>query len=120
MDFDDEIDIEPLVSGMEHTSNDRLWAALGYPIPLFALVAIMLEDKKYIPFVRYHAIQALIFGIVLWSAILIFGILTLGIGSMCAPVIWLISLWPAYDAYRGNYTEIPVISNFIKNRGWVE
>jgi len=115
----DDTEYEPLINDSDQTSNDRLWAAFGYPIPLFAVVAMIMEDKKYIPFIRYHAIQAIVFGIVIWSAILIFGIVTLGFGSMCAPVVWLVSLWPAYDAYRGNYTEIPIITNFIRNRGWI-
>jgi len=101
------------------TSDDRLWAALGYPIPFIALIAILMDDKNERPFIRYHAVQAIVFSVVLWTAILLLGIVTLGIGTMCSPILWLISLWPAYDAYQGNYTELPVITNFIKNRGWV-
>lgn len=103
----------------EPTSDDKLWSALGYPIPIIALIAILMEDKKARPFIRYHAVQGLVFNIVIWILIFIVSVVTLGIGAICAPVLWIVTLWPAYDSYRGNYTEIPVISNFIKNQGWV-
>jgi uncharacterized membrane protein len=115
----DEINYQDAFIIDDITSDDRLWAALGYPIPLIALIAILMDDKNERPFIRYHAVQAIVFSVVLWTAILLLGIVTLGIGTMCSPVLWLISLWPAYDAYQGNYTELPVITNFIKNRGWV-
>jgi len=59
----------------EVTSDDKLWSALGYVIPLIAIIVLSL--------------------------------------------LWLVSFWPAYDAYKGNYTELPVITNFIKKQGWV-
>ena len=97
------------------TSDDKLWAALGYPIPLIAIIALLLEDKKERPFIHFHAIQSLAFNIVLWVVIVLLSIPTIG----CVSILWLITLWPAYDAYKGNYTEIPVITNFIKKQGWV-
>lgn len=103
----------------EPTSDDKLWSALGYPIPIIALIALLMEDKKERPFIKYHAVQALAFNVVIWILIFIASVITLGIGAICAPVLWIVTLWPAYDSYRGNYTEIPVISNFIKNQGWV-
>ena len=115
-----EIPESPEVSfDPEPTSDDKLWSALGYPIPIIALIAILMEDKKARPFIKYHAVQALVFNIVIWILIFVISVITLGIGSICAPVLWLVTLWPAYDSYRSNYTEIPVISNFIKNQGWV-
>ena len=100
-------------------SEDRLWAAIGYPIPIIALIVLLMEDKKTIPFLRFHAVQSLAFNLVLWAVIMLLVTVTLGIGSVCAPFAWLISLWPAYDSYKGNYTELPVITNFIRGQGWV-
>jgi uncharacterized membrane protein len=78
-----------------------------------------MDEKKERPFIKYHAVQSLVFNIALWIIIFFFSVVTLGIGAICAPIIWLVSLWPAYDSYQGNLTELPVISNFIKNQGWV-
>jgi uncharacterized membrane protein len=103
----------------EITSDDKLWAALGYPIPLIPIIVLLMEDKKGRPFIKYHAVQSLVFNIAIWVLIFVISLVTLGIGAICAPLFWLVTLWPAYDSYQGNYTEIPVISNFIKNQGWV-
>jgi uncharacterized membrane protein len=102
----------------EITSDDKLWSALGYPIPIIALIALLMEEKKERPFIKFHAVQALVFNVVIWILIFVVSVITLGFGAICAPLLWLVTLWPAYDSYRSNYTEIPVISNFIKNQGW--
>jgi uncharacterized membrane protein len=41
------------------------------------------------------------------------------VGAVCAPVLWLVFLYWAYLAYQGQMFQIPVVTNFIKNQGWV-
>ena len=101
------------------TNDDKLWAALGYPIPLIPIIVLLMEDKKARPFIKFHAIQSLAFNIAIWVLIFIISAVTLGFGAICAPLLWLVTLWPAYDSYQGKYTELPVITNFIKKQGWV-
>jgi len=103
----------------EITSDDKLWAALGYPIPLMPIIALLMEEKKARPFIKFHAVQSLVFNVALWVLIFIVSAVTLGFGAICAPLLWLVTLWPAYEAYQGNYKELPIITNFIKNQGWV-
>jgi uncharacterized membrane protein len=103
----------------ELTSDDKLWAALGYPISPLAVIALLMEDKKARPFIKYHAVQAIAFNIVLYVLIAIISVVTLGFGAICAPLLWLVVLWPAISAYQGKYLEIPVITNFIKKQNWV-
>jgi uncharacterized membrane protein len=104
--------------GSEITSDDKLWAALGYIIALLALIALLMEDKKKRPFIKYHAVQSL----VLWVAITVIYIagtvITLGFGGICLWLLYAIVIWPAIDSYGGNYTKIPVISDFIKGQHW--
>ena len=107
------MDEQPQVS-----SDDKLWAALGYPIPLIALIVLLMEEKKNVPFLRFHAVQSIAFNIAIWVLIVILVFVTFGLGSICAPLVWLVTLWPAYDSFQGNYTEIPVLTNFLKNQGW--
>jgi uncharacterized membrane protein len=99
------------------SSDDKLWAALGYPIAIIPIIVLLMEEKKNVPFLRYHAVQSIALNIVIWVLMAIMGITI--VLSLCAPVLWLVTLWPAYDSFQGNYTEIPVITKFLKRQGWV-
>ncbi len=108
----------PVMDG-DVTDNDKLMAALSYPIPIVAIVILLSETNKERAFQKFHAVQALVFWVVLSVIGIVLSVITLGFGALCFPVIWLISLWPAYEAYQGKYLEIPVVTDFIRNQGWV-
>jgi uncharacterized membrane protein len=99
------------------TSDDKLWAALGYPIFIIALVMLLMEDKKKRPFIKFHAVQALAINVVVWIVAVILGVTV--ILAICAPVLWLLLIWPAILAYQGKYFDIPVIGKFIRGQHWV-
>jgi uncharacterized membrane protein len=101
----------------EITSDDKLWAALGYPIALIALIMLLMEDKKNRPFIKFHAVQSLVLNIALFILMMILTVTV--VGAICAPLLWFVTFWPAYESYQGKYIEIPVVTNFIKNQGWV-
>jgi len=92
------------------TSDDKLWAALGYVIPLIAIVVLFMEDKKNRPYVKFNAVQSLVATVVLT----ILTTITFG----CGGVLFLVMLWWAYQAYQGQDVKIPMISDFIRNQGW--
>jgi len=99
------------------TQDDKLWSALGYPVPLIALIMLLMEEKKVRPFIKYHSIQSLALNLVLWVVMLIASVTVVGV--FCLPVLWLVTLWPAIDAYKGNYMELPVLTNFLKSQNWI-
>jgi uncharacterized membrane protein len=101
----------------EVTSDDKLWAALGYPIGLIALIMLLMEDKKARPFIKYHAVQSLAANVAFVIVSIILGITV--VGALCAPLLWLVFFYWAYQAYQGEMFEIPFITNFIKGQGWV-
>jgi uncharacterized membrane protein len=116
--------------GGELTDQDKLMAALSYPIPFVAIIILLVEDMRNRPFQKFHAVQALAANIALWVIVLILscvlgtvvGLVTLGIGSICGLVpllLWFITVYWAYLAYQGQYFDIPVITGFIKGQGWV-
>ena len=92
------------------TSDDKLWAALGYVIPLIAIVVLFMEDKKNRPYVKFNAVQSLVATVVLS----ILTTITFG----CGGILFLVMLWWAYQAYQGQDVKIPMISDFIRNQGW--
>jgi uncharacterized membrane protein len=108
------------------TDNDKLMAALSYPIPLVAIIILLVEDMKNRPFQRWHAIQALVANVVLWVLIMligcILGAITVFIGGLCgtaAILLWFVTLYWAYQAYQGIYFEIPWLTQFMKGQGWL-
>ncbi len=61
--------------------------------------------------------QALVLGIV--NIILAF-VLSFTIILICVPmIVWLVMVYWGYKAYQGEYVVIPVVTNFVKNQGWV-
>jgi uncharacterized membrane protein len=103
----------------EVTSDDKLWAALGYPIVLIAIIVLLMEEKKVRPFIKFHAVQSIAANVVFFVVATILAVVTLGFGGICAPLLWLVFFYWAYQAYQGELFEIPVITNFIKGQGWV-
>ncbi|HSM55438.1 MAG TPA: hypothetical protein VK879_04715 [Candidatus Sulfomarinibacteraceae bacterium] len=98
------------------TDDDRLWAALSWiPVsplwPVVSILVLLMEDKQNRPFIRYHGIVSLITGI----ALIPLTIVTCGLGAI---VYLLFFLW-AYQAYQGQMVEIPVVSQWARQQGWV-
>ncbi len=101
-------------------SENRLVAALGYPIWVVAVV-VLLTDMKHNRFMRAHAIQALGYAVA-WVVIYIgLAIITavpfLGFGLLFLwPFLYIawfiIALFYAYRAYQGQTFSIPVVSQF--------
>jgi uncharacterized protein len=102
----------------EITSDDKLWAALGYPVALIAIIMLLMEDKKVRPFIKFHAVQAIAANVAFFIVSVLLSTVTLGFGGICVPLLWLVFFYWAYEAYQGKYLEIPVVTNFIKKQGW--
>jgi uncharacterized membrane protein len=125
-DFNDEFDVTDPYAVGDITDNDKLMAALSYPIPIVALIILIAEDMKNRPFQRFHAIQALAANIALWVIIAllscILGAVTFFIGGLCglgAILLWFVTLYWAYEAYQGKYFEIPYLTKFLRDQKWL-
>lgn len=99
------------------SSDDKLWALLSYILtPIVPIIVLLMEDKKSRPFIKAHAMQALIFGI---AYTLIGGITSAFFIGLCIlPLGFIASIYWGVKAYQGNYVNIPVITNFCKQQGW--
>ncbi len=128
---------EPKVKSQQkvETLNDesKIFAALSYVLGLLIAVLLYLF-KKEDPFVKYHAIQAILFDVVVSvvSTILIVGAIVIGLvlgvtsgGAglglgvilfyafilLYAVVMFVVRLIFAYKAYTGKRFKIPIIGN---------
>jgi uncharacterized membrane protein len=108
------------------TDNDKLMAAISYPIPLVAIIILLAEDMKVRPFQRFHAVQALAVNVVLWVVVTVLGCVlaaaTFFIGGICGwgtLLLWLVTLYWAYEAYQGKYFDIPYLTDFLRKQNWL-
>ena len=106
-------------SGMEITSDDKLWALLAYVLtPVVPIILLLMEDKKNRPFIRAHNGQALAWGILN----LVVGTALTAVLFFCfgAPtvIIWGVGVYWGIKAYQGNMVTIPVVTDFVKKQGW--
>ena len=98
---------EPMSSDI--TSDDKLWAMLGYVFsPIVPIILMLMEDKKNRPFIKANNAQALVLGII-----------TIVTSTFCIGIlVWFYQLYCGYLAFQGQEVKIPVISDLIKNQGW--
>ncbi len=97
-------------SGGDITDDDKLWALLGYIFGLIALIALLMEDKKKRPFIKYNAVHALMLAVLVvllsWTG--------------CLWILpWVYGIYLGFKAYNGETIEIPVLTDFAKQQGWV-
>ncbi len=121
---------------VEVSDDDRLMAALAWlglailQIPLVSLVLLIAEENKRRPFQRFHAINSTIFWVVGFVyeiiAMIVYLILTFVTLGCLGFFLWIIFFFPhlvafyyAYQAYQGKQTEIPFITEFARNQGWL-
>jgi len=104
---------------MDVTSDDKLWAALSYVFaPIIGIIVLLMEDKKSRPFIKFNAVQSIAVSIAFWIVATVITTVTIGFGGLCVPVLWLVFLYWAYQAYQGQMVNIPFVTNFIKSQGW--
>ena len=101
------------------TSDDKLWAALSYVFaPIVGIIVLLMEDKKARPYIKFNGVQSIVASVAFWIVATILTTVTVGIGGLCVPLLWLVFLYWAYQAYQGQNVSIPVVSDFIRKQGW--
>jgi uncharacterized protein len=103
----------------EVTSDDKLWALLSYLFtPIVPLIILFgMPDKKDRAFLRYHYMQALVWGVIGYAVIFLTSFIVIGI--CVAPLFGLATIYFGVKAYQGAYVTIPVLTNFAKQQGWM-
>jgi uncharacterized membrane protein len=94
------------------TQDDKLWALLSWLIWPVALIMLLMDEKKSRPFIKYNAVLALAFTVVLY----VLGTITVGcllvVGGIYAIVL-------AIQAFQGQWVKVPFLTDFIKKQNWV-
>lgn len=106
------VDVENMPKGDDEiTSDDKLWALLGYILPIIALIVLLMEDKKNRPFLKWHAVTSLLLAVI--TFILSF--------TAC---LWVLpygyGIFLGVQAYQsGQWSEVPFLTDFAKQQGWI-
>lgn len=100
-----------LTWGETPTDDDKLWGMLGHLVafvfPLGGPLVVWLIYRDKAIFVRYHALQSLIFQVI----IAVIGSVTCGIGFL----LLALQLWLAWRAYQGEWAGYPLIDGIGRN-----
>jgi uncharacterized protein len=108
----------PVTPPGDITSDDRLWAMLSYIFaPWVSIIILLMEDKKNRPFIRAHSTQTLVMGIAFWVISAVLSVVA-GLGCIIWVIYEIIMIIYALKANKGEYVDIPVVTNFVKNQGW--
>ena len=100
------------------TDDDKLWALLSWIFaPLIPIIVLLLEDKKNRPFIKYNAMQALIFSVIGYVVASVLSAVIIGCFIGVAVLVYQIYL--AVQAYNGKWVTVPVVTDFAKNQGWI-
>jgi uncharacterized membrane protein len=120
----------------EGSDDDRLMSALAWlsmvilQLPIVSVIQLMSPNNRERSFQRHHAVTSLLFfaaaivyEIIAGIAFTILTIVTAGCGAFCLWIIFLVphmlGLYYAYQAYMGKRVELPGLSDFGRNQGWM-
>ena len=82
-------------------------AFVGLAIPLVIYLAYEGRSR----YVRFHALQALVFQLVAAIAVWIIGVSTCMVGFVLAPLPIVVQLYFAWKAYEGSWQAYPLLEN---------
>ena len=100
------------------TDDDKLWALLSWLVWPIGIIALLMEDKKSRPFIKYNAVMSLIVGIV---ATVIGSVLSfIIVGCVIGFGLWIYQIYLGVQSYQGNWVTVPWLTDFVKGQGWAE
>lgn len=101
----------------EITQDDKLWALLSYIFsPLIPLIVLLMEEKKSRPYIKFHAMQALILGLVMAVLYIVLGWVFVGV--CLGLVLYIYMIYVGVKAYQGETLSVPVVTDMIKKNNW--
>jgi len=124
-----------ITDDVDADDNDKLWSLAAYIsqmiVPVIVpVIMLLIEPNKNRPFQKYHAAQSLGFLVATFVyeilAGIVFSVLTAITLGCLALVLWVLFLLPiipaiyyAYLAYQGKRFEIPYLTKFMGEQGWL-
>lgn len=99
------------------TQDDKLWALLSYIFsPIVPIIVLLMDEKKARPFIKFHAVQALILGLLMDVLYLVLG--WVFVGLCLGLVVYVYMIVVGVKAYGGETMTVPVVTDMIKKNNW--
>ena len=99
------------------TSDDKLWSLLSYIFaPIVSIIMLLIDEKKSRPFLKFHAVQSLILGIVEVILYVVLG--WVFVGFCLGLLVWAYMIYLGIKAYGGESVKVPVITDWIHKQNW--
>ena len=106
------------MSDMTLADDEKLWAMLAHLSPIACLAfigpVVALLVKQDSEFVKYHAIQALVFQFACVVVISAISFATCGLGAPLGIVVTIGSIWMGVQSYGGSWEGYPMLSSIGK------
>jgi uncharacterized membrane protein len=99
--------------------NDRLIAALCYPVGIVALAVLLFEGLRTRPFQKYHAVHGMVVNVALGVVITILAFATISIGTCLISLAFVPLFYWAYQAYQGEWLTIPGVTDLCYRQSWL-
>jgi uncharacterized protein len=110
---------EPVVSAIDPSIDDRRWALLAYLFtPVVPLLLLLVENARQRPFVRAHLPQALALGVI-QVGLLILSPFTACLSSVAFLLFYVAIFYWGLRAYNGELFDVPVVSKYVREQGWM-
>jgi uncharacterized membrane protein len=94
--------------------DEKMWGALSQLIPIIGLaVVFVLDEQKNKPYVRYHAVTSVM--------VTILGTIITVVSCGLGGTLWALgTLFLAWKAYEGEVIEVPWVSQFLLDKGYLD
>ncbi len=104
-----------LVSDEDRTMAMLAWMPfIGGLVSLYILLA---ESERVHPFRKFHAVNSLMFNIVMGVVVLVLSVALVGLCLL--PLALGYQAYMAYQAYQGQWREVPMLTDFARGQQWI-
>jgi uncharacterized membrane protein len=83
---------------------------------IIAIVALLMDDKKTRPFIKFHSIQGIALAVINGVIAGVLSVVIIGVCTGIAGAVYM--MYIGYKAYLGETVSVPFVTDFIKNQGW--
>jgi len=99
-------------------NDERTWAVIGHAVSfveggIIGPLVVYLIKKEHSPFVAFHALQSLYFGLLMLVAMLITFITIIG-PVILAVVYWVYEILACVKAYNGEWYKLPLVGKWAE------